>query len=313
MSKPFRLIPASLAAILIVTVIAWKGVAPRVIAELQGSLLSQINASMNGRITVEEIDFPAPGSVVLKNVTVFNKTDDQIAIGDEVGISFPLGDLIGGRLGFNSINKISLEKVRFKFDLAKSKQWNIQDLLKAQQDGSPAFRGNIAMKDVAVSVNTPHWQRDFAEIAGEWNCSGAPLVTVNLTGKTSKSYFSATGTWLPDKRTELDLKIDRLELSEVQALMTIAGEKDKQGYETVKDSLASVIQGQTGFRMTTGSIFSGMVVKVQREKVTIQDASIVVDGNPLKVEGTIDFSAGSPVLAIQFSSAAMNLPAKLNR
>ena len=163
------------------------------------------------------------------------------------------------------------------------------------------------LKEVAASVNAPNWKRDFAEIAGEWNCSGAPLIVLNLTGKTSNSYFSTAGTWIPDERTELDLKIDRLELAEVQALITIiAGEKEKPGYGTVKDTFASVIQGQTGFRMTTGSILSGMVVKVQREKVTIQDASIVVDGNPLKVEGTIDFSAGSPELAIQFYSAERN-------
>ena len=307
MSKPYQIILASLAAVLIVTIVAWKGVAPRVTAELQGSLLSQINASMNGRITVEEIDFPAPGSAVLKNVAVFNKTDDQIATGDEVRISFPLSDLIGGRLGFSSINKISLEKVRFKFDMGKSKQWNIQDILKAQQDGSPAFHGNIVLKDIDVSVNAPNWKRDFAEIAGEWNCSGAPLIALNLTGKTSNSYFSAAGTWIPDKRSELDLKIDRLELAEVQALITIiAGEKEKPGYGTVKDTFASVMQGQTGFRLKSGSFLSGIVVKVQREKVTLQDASMVVDGNPLKVEGTIDFSAGSPEWAIQFYSAEKN-------
>ena len=311
MSKPFQIILASLAAMLIVTVIAWKGVAPRVIAELQGSLLSQINASMNGRITVEEIDFPSPGSAVLKNVAVFNKTDDQIATGDEVRISFPLSDLIGGRFGFDSINKISMDKVRFKFDMDKSKRWNIQDILKSQQDGSSAFRGNLVLKEVAVSVNAPNWKRGFVEIAGEWNCSGAPLITLNLTGKTSNSYFSATGTWIPDERTDLDLRIDRLELGEVQALITIiAGEKDKLVYGTVKDTLASVSQEQTGFRMTTGSILSGIVVKVQGEKVTLQDALIVVDGNPLKVEGTIDFSAGSAELAIQFSSAGMNLPVR---
>ena len=163
------------------------------------------------------------------------------------------------------------------------------------------------LKEVAVSVNAPNWKRDFVEIAGEWNCSGAPLITLNLTGKTSNSYFSATGTWIPDERTDLDLRIDRLELGEVQALITIiAGEKEKPGYGTVKDAFASVMQGQTGFRMKFGSFLSGIAVKVQREKVTLQDASMVVDGNPLKVEGTIDFSAGSPELAIQFYSAERN-------
>lgn len=305
MSKPFQIILASLAAMLIVTVIAWKGVAPRVIAELQGSLLSQINASMNGRITVEEIDFPAPGSAVLKNVAVFNKTDDQIATGDEVRINFSLSDLIGGRFGFDSINTISMEKVRFKFDMDKSKRWNIQDILKVPQDGSSAFRGNIVLKDGAASVNAPNWKRDFVEIAGEWNCSGAPMVSLNLAGKTNKTFISAKGTWLPDKRTELDLRIDRLRLAEVQALITLAEEKG-----TVKDTLASVILEQTGFRMTTGSILSGIAVKVQGEKVTLQDASIVVDGKQLKVEGAIDFSAGSPELTIQFSSAGMKLPVR---
>ena len=163
------------------------------------------------------------------------------------------------------------------------------------------------LKEVAASVNAPNWKRDFVEIAGEWNCSGAPLITLNLTGKTNKTFISAKGTWLPNKRMELDLKIDRLELAEVQALITIiAGEKDKLGYGPVKDTLASVIQGQTGFRMTTGSILSGIVVKVQGEKVTLQEALIVVVGKQLKIEGTIDFSAGSPELAIQFYSAERN-------
>ena len=56
MKKSHKMILAGLAALLVITGIAWKLAAPRVLAGVQDLLLKQVNSSINGRLEIGSLD-----------------------------------------------------------------------------------------------------------------------------------------------------------------------------------------------------------------------------------------------------------------
>ena len=325
MTKTQKIISGSLIVAVLAAGLTWKAVAPRVLAGVQGILLSQVNSSINGRIEIETVDFSVFGAAVLKKVRLFDKSGVSIAAGDEIGISYKFSDLIGGRFGIDSIQKVSVGKATIKLNIDKNGKWSFQDIIKPQTERKSEFRGKIEVKDVAVSVTTPNWKRDFIDISGELDYAALPTIAADLKGKMGKSAISAKGSWIPDGKTQLALKIDTLDLSEAQALLPAAAAAPKLTAGILKDIQGTVIQEKDGVQMTGDGLLTGLAVnlqgmelkdgtaklKLQGKKVELQDASVLVGGNKMTVGGAIDFTSGSPALAMQVQSSALNLAAFL--
>ena len=73
MKKSHKMILAGLSALLVITGIAWKLAAPRVLAGVQDLLLKQVNSSINGRLEIGSLDFSVLGSAVLKQVVLYGQ------------------------------------------------------------------------------------------------------------------------------------------------------------------------------------------------------------------------------------------------
>ena len=321
MSKTHKIIMASVVALILVAGIAWKVAAPRVLAGVQEILLSQVNSSLNGRIEIEEMDFSLLGSAVLKKVTLFDKAGSQIAASNEISIGYKFSDLIGGRFGIDSVQSITVEKVSLNLSIDKAGTWSLQEIIKPQAQRTSVFRGSIKLKDAAVTVTTPNWKREFTEISGELDYVAPPAVAVDVKGKMGKSTISAQGTWIPDGKTQLAIKIDTLDLVEAQTLLPAVAGNPKLSAGTLKDVQGTMIQEKSGVQMTGDALLNGLAVdlqgmalkdgnakvKLQGKNVTLLDASATIDENKLSVSGSIDFSPTSPTLALKIASGSINL------
>jgi len=137
-------------ALLVTSGIAWKVAAPKVLAGVQGLLLSQVNSSINGRLEIEALDFSILGSAVLKKVTLFDKAGVQIAASDEISISYKFADLIGGRFGIDSVKTITAEKVKLSLSIDKAGKWSLQDLVKPQAERPSVFRGSYPIEGFGI-------------------------------------------------------------------------------------------------------------------------------------------------------------------
>ncbi len=320
-SKTLKIILASVVVLLITAGVAWKVAAPRVLAGVQGLLLSQVNSSINGRVDMGTIDFSALGSAVLKKVTLFDKAGLQVAASDEISVSYTFNDLVKGNFGIESVKTITVEGLTMKLGIDKTGRWSLQDIIKAQVDRPSVFQGRIVLKNAVVSVTTPNWKREFTAISGEMDYATHPVVKVDLAGKTGKSSIAAQGTWIPDGKTQLAIKIDTMDLIEAQALLPSVAGNPKLSSGMLKDVKGTVIQEKSGVQMTGEALLSGMVMNLQGlslkegnakltmqgKKVMLQDGSVTVDGNKLSVAGSIDFSPISPLLALKISSPGVNM------
>ena len=321
MKKSHKMILAGLAALLVITGIAWKLAAPRVLAGVQDLLLKQVNSSINGRLEIGSLDFSVLGSAVLKQVVLYDKAGSRIASGGQINVSYQFDDLLGGRFGLDSVKKISIEKADLKLAIDKNGRWSLQELVKPQKEQPAVFRGIIAVQEVTVEVTTPEWTRQFTGLAGELDYEKPPAVAVDLKGKLGKSSLTAIGVWTAEVKTQLAITIDAIELAEVQSLLPSAAGNPKFLAGSLKDVKGNLVQDKSGISTNGEAVLSGLAMnlqgkalkegnanlKLQGKSMTLSNGSAQLDGNKLNVNGTIDFATTSPGLALQLAAAGIDI------
>ena len=321
MKKSHKMILAGLAALLVITGIAWKLAAPRVLAGVQDLLLKQVNSSINGRLEIGSLDFSVLGSAVLKQVVLYDKAGSRIASGGQINVSYQFDDLLGGRFGLDSVKKISIEKADLKLAIDKNGRWSLQELVKPQKEQPAVFRGIIAVQEVTVEVTTPEWTRQFTGLAGELDYEKPPAVAVDLKGKLGKSALTAKGVWTAEVKTQLAITIDAIELADVQSLLPSAAGNPKFLAGSLKDVKGNLIQDKSGISTNGEAVLSGLAMnlqgkalkegnanlKLQGKSMTMSNGSAQLDGNKLNVNGTIDFATTSPGLALQLAAAGIDI------
>ena len=321
MKKSHKMILAGLAALLVITGIAWKLAAPRVLAGVQDLLLKQVNSSINGRLEIGSLDFSVLGSAVLKQVVLYDKAGSRIASGGQINVSYQFDDLLGGRFGLDSVKKISIEKADLKLAIDKNGRWSLQELVKPQKEQPAVFRGIIAVQEVTVEVTTPEWTRQFTGLAGELDYEKPPAVAVDLKGKLGKSSLTAIGVWTAEVKTQLAITIDAIELAEVQSLLPSAAGNPKFLAGSLKDVKGNLVQDKSGISTNGEAVLSGLAMnlqgkalkegnanlKLQGKSMTLSNGSAQLDGNKLTVNGTIDFATASPGLALQLAAAGIDI------
>ena len=321
MKKSHKMILAGLAALLVITGIAWKLAAPRVLAGVQDLLLKQVNSSINGRLEIGSLDFSVLGSAVLKQVVLYDKAGSRIASGGQINVSYQFDDLLGGRFGLDSVKKISIEKADLKLAIDKNGRWSLQELVKPQKEQPAVFRGIIAVQEVTVEVTTPEWTRQFTGLAGELDYEKPPAVAVDLKGKLGKSALTAKGVWTAEVKTQLAITIDAIELADVQSLLPSAAGNPKFLAGSLKDVRGNLIQDKSGISTNGEAVLSGLAMnlqgkalkegnanlKLQGKSMTLSNGSAQLDGNKLNVNGTIDFATTSPGLALQLAAAGIDI------
>ena len=321
MKKSHKMILAGLAALLVITGIAWKLAAPRVLAGVQDLLLKQVNSSINGRLEIGSLDFSVLGSAVLKQVVLYDKAGSRIASGGQINVSYQFDDLLGGRFGLDSVKKISIEKADLKLAIDKNGRWSLQELVKPQKEQPAVFRGIIAVQEVTVEVTTPEWTRQFTGLAGELDYEKPPAVAVDLKGKLGKSALTAKGVWTAEVKTQLAITIDAIELADVQSLLPSAAGNPQFLAGSLKDVKGNLIQDKSGISTNGEAVLSGLAMnlqgkalkegnanlKLQGKSMTLSNGSAQLDGNKLNVNGTIDFATASPGLALQLASAGIDI------
>ena len=323
MSRMQKILLSSVAVVLIASVAAWTILSPKLLSGVRELLLKQVNASINGRLEVGKLDISVLGSAVLSKVALYDQAGNQVAAGEEIAIRYNFSDLLAGKFDLDSVQSIALEKATIQLAIDAKGQWSLEKLMKPQKERPSVFQGKFVLRDVAVAVKTPNWQRSFTAISGDLDYSSPENVGVDIKGKMEKSNLSAKGTWVPAGKTQLALTADELNLAEAQTLLPVPAGTPRIQSGVIKDAKFSMVQDKTGIQMSGTAALSGLTVDLPAlalkegqaklvlagKKVTLNEGSAVVDGNKLNLGGTIDFTPASPLLALKVNSGGMDLAA----
>lgn len=321
MARMHKILLAAVVAVLVVAVAAWALLSPKLLSGVRELLLKQVNESINGRLEVGKLDISVLGSAVLSKVALFDQTGNPVATSEEVAIRYSFSDLLAGKFDLDSVQAITVEKAELKLSIDSKGQWSLEKLMKPQKDRPSVFKGKFALRDVAVAVSTPNWQRNFSVISGDLDYSSPESVRVEVKGKMEKSSISAKGTWVPGGKTQLALTADELNLADAQTLLPIPVGTPRIQAGLLKDAKFSMTQDKSGIQMSGTALLNGLAVNLpamslkegqakltlQGKKVTLSEATALIDGNKVSLAGNLDFTPASPILALQVNSVGMDL------
>ena len=177
-------------------------------------VLSAASESLNGSLTVGDIDLSVFGSLVVKNPVLKDKGGKQIASASAISIDFDISDLISKRYGIDRVRKIVVEEGVFELIRDKDEQWNIGDaLMKKKADGPTLFRGQILLKNVTLNIAMDTTKAAFQKIEGMIDFASYPVIGIDLKTQNASSVLNAKGTWKQDGGGSIAIKSDSADLS----------------------------------------------------------------------------------------------------
>lgn len=200
-----RMKPAIIGLVLLaaVAVAAWEFSGTYLAKTVQQSLLQTANSSVNGSLTVGEVEFSLGGGVVAKQVELKDKAGKLVASSKSLTIELDLSDLLSRRVDITRIRKIKLDGLRLQLNRDSEKHWNVMDVLHKTSDkdsaastaAESAFRGQVTATNSTISIVTENSQYEFKEVNASLDFAKYPDIAMNLESKNNPSHISANGIW----------------------------------------------------------------------------------------------------------------------
>lgn len=127
----------------------------------------------------------------------------------------PLKAITGGTLG--TVTKITLQNPSVTLIMDEDDTWNVAGILKESESSSTDFKGNIAINNGTLALQTPYgsWQLGMD---GDIDPSRNPVYGVNLTLVKGSQALAITGSIDTDKQGSLTVKTDEFALGDFAPL-----------------------------------------------------------------------------------------------
>lgn len=321
-SRRARIALAIVLAVLIVFGFWWSSFLAKMAAVAQAQLVAKANESINGKVTVERVEFSVFGTLVADKVTVSDLKDAVVGKSDRVSVRFALGDVLTGRADLSAVKSVALENAAVTLASDAEGRWNWQDMLKPRKDDKVEFRGTVAVKQGTLLVRTDGGERTLEAVNGSVDFAGYPALAFDLTAKSGATPLAVKGSWAQGGDGEVTVKADQAALADLPLGLLGAGELQLTG-GTAKDVTATVSQKAgklslaaagtveklaatvSGYKLTEGA----GKVSMAGEKVVLKDASVLVNGQKLTAAGNATLGEAGLALDMELAAAAFDMSA----
>jgi hypothetical protein len=286
---------------LIIAGSGWNLLLGKASAIAQDKILAQANESINGKITVGRMDVSFLGTIHANQVAIYDERGNLMGKTAKVKVDFSLSDLLAGKVDLQALKSVTVENP----DIIVSQQdgkWNWEGLLKPKPEEPFTFRGQIVVKDGSLSLDSPE-NRKLEAIEGKVNFAGYPSFAVDFTSKKGSVPLSVKGAWSFSGDGAMDIKAEKAPLTDLP--LDVLAQADVKINGGSIDSLVLHVAKQTGGYTFGGegtisdmaataagyNISQGLgKFKFENNSLTIQSASLQLNGQTLSVDGAVTIS-----------------------
>ena len=193
-----------IAALLVITGAAWRLSGASITDTVKQYILHTAANSINGSLTVGEMDFSLSGSFVAQKVEIKDITGALVASAQTLSIDIDLTDLLARRFDIGRVRKISLDGLVLNFSRDKDAHWNTSEILKKNLPVLPSaippappeiFRGQVVLSNATVTVSTTDIHYEFKKINGTLDHAKYPDISMDLKANEGSAELTAKGTW----------------------------------------------------------------------------------------------------------------------
>ncbi len=202
MNKNSRLILSIAFAVLVIGgAIAWKMSGTSVAETVRNWMIQTASRSLNGSLSVGEVDFSFSGSLVAKQVLLKDKTGALVASAKTLAVDFDISDLLSRRFDVSRVRNVKVDELVLNLDRNKEKIWNASTVLKStgakasSPEPASIFRGKVVATNSTVTITTPETRYVFNNLEGTLDFAKYPEIAMDLKSKQGASVLAAKGAW----------------------------------------------------------------------------------------------------------------------
>ena len=297
----------------------WNSLLAKMAEGAQAQLVSKVNESVNGKVTVGKVEFSIFGSLIAEGVTVSDNKNAVVGKSERVAVRFGLGDVLAGRADLSAVKSVTLENVAMTLTSGKDGRWNWEDLIKTSKDREMAFRGTVTVKQGTLLMGSTGGERKLEAVNGSIDFARYPAMAFDMTAKSGSTPLAAKGSWTPGGDGEVAVKADQASLADLP-LGLLGAEDLKLTGGTAKNMTLTVRQTAgklslaaegtveklaataAGYTLSEGSGKASMT----DGKVALQEAAVLVNGQKVTGGGTLTLTDNGLALDLDLASPAFD-------
>lgn len=208
MNPKRKYILIGLALILISAAVVWHQSGSSMTGTMKQIILQAAAKSINGSLSIGDVDFSWSGSLTAQNAILKNSTGKLVASTQSVSIEFSWSDVLSRSIDVSKIKKIKLDGLVLHLARDKDSKWNVSSLIRKDAPTPSAsippsseavFHGLVVLSKAQLIVSTTESRYDFKQVNGTLDFAKYPDIALDLESKENNSRLLAKGGWNLDK------------------------------------------------------------------------------------------------------------------
>lgn len=280
----------------------WRFSGASLTGPLKQFILQTAARSVNGSLTVGEVDFSFSGSLLARQVLLTDKEGALIASAETLSVDLNLSDLLGRRIDMERIRKITLDGLVLHLRRNQGARWNTSDIPKHRSEPTAGpvarFLGQVVLRGATVTIDMNGRQYSFKSIGGTLDFARNPDVSLDLESRDGVSRITGKGLWNVDKGGNVDINVTSLDPASFASSIPLKGLVN--GAFTVSGTPDRPL-AKGGFKIPSGTLGDTSFTEAAGE-FSLDGASLVLSNTRLNALGGVVSAAGPLALdTLRFS------------
>ena len=197
---------------LLIVTAAWKMFGASATGAAKQFLLQTASSSINGTLSVGDVEFSLPGSLVARQVELKDKSGALIAAAKTLTLDLDVSDLLSRSFDISRIRKLSFDGLILNLNRDKERRWNVTEALpKSSAAPLSIFRGMLVASNATVTILMAENRYEFKNVDGTIDFAKHPDLSLDLKAKSGSASITAKGLWNFSGGGNIQVSVDRVE------------------------------------------------------------------------------------------------------
>ncbi|WP_312518387.1 translocation/assembly module TamB domain-containing protein [Anaerospora sp.] len=297
----------------------WTSQSENVLGRAQNALVEEMNKMLNGQVTFKRLEITSFRSAVLYDAVIQDNQGQIVASAAKVTARFDLWAALQGEVALAAIKEVELSEPGLFLVRQSNGLWNIEQLLKNQNNQEMSFAGLIKLTNGQIHLLHDGVTYTVADINGSFNFIHKPAVAFSVAGTFQGEPIVAEGSVKSKDSLFARLKVSGLDLTTLKPMLP--ADHSIVVHSGQLENVTATVRQEQGVLAYAGEAqvhklavdASGISVKNGEASLTfthqnlyLYQASGTVNEQPVQGHGRITLDTSEPVLDLAVQSAGID-------
>lgn len=296
--------------------------------KLSGTVIEEANDTLNGTLTMNQLDISWTGDLVIQNPVIRDDTGRIVLSSSSIVVAInplkALSHVFDGKVA-SAVEEVNIESpTLYLWQKGDEHTWNVATLVKSSSSSSDAgFRGVINLYDGTVRATLANGTDMVGtDVNGLVAFQDYPSIKGNLSASLDGHDVVAKGTYKSSREYDVAVKASRIDVDYIAPFIpsgteiTITdGHVDDIRVDIRKFRHGETFRGSADIKDGAGAAYGVDVsnlkghVAFDNHSVTYDNLSVDVNGQTLHSSGEITLDSSTPVFQVNFDGPSVDVGA----